>query len=46
MPRRYTLGKRADVKADTRARIVAAAVEVYRDQGPGAASNLAIARAG
>ncbi len=45
MPRRYTLGKRADVKADTRARIVAAAVDIYRDRGMAAASNLAIARA-
>jgi AcrR family transcriptional regulator len=45
MPRRYALGKRADLKADTRARIVAAAVEIYRDRGMGAASNLAIARA-
>ncbi len=45
MPRRYTLGKRAAVKADTRARIVAAAVDIYRDRGMAAASNLAIARA-
>jgi AcrR family transcriptional regulator len=45
MPRRYTLGKRADTKADTRARIVAAAVDIYRDRGMAAASNLAIARA-
>jgi AcrR family transcriptional regulator len=45
MPRRYTLGKRADVKADTRARIIAAAVDIYRDRGMAAASNLAIARA-
>jgi AcrR family transcriptional regulator len=45
LPRRYTLGKRAAPKADTRARIVAAAVEIYRDRGRAAASNLAIARA-
>lgn len=45
MPRRYSLGKRAGPKADTRARIVAAAVEIYRDRGMAAASNLAIARA-
>lgn len=45
MPRRYTLGKRADAKADTRARIIAAAVDIYRDRGMAAASNLAIARA-
>ena len=45
MPRSYTLGKRAGPKADTRARIVAAAVEIYRERGMAAASNLAIARA-
>jgi len=45
MPRRYNLGKRAGLKADTRARIVAAAMEIYRDRGMAAASNLAIARA-
>jgi len=45
MPRRYSLGKRAEIKADTRARIVAAAVDIYRDRGIAAASNLAIARA-
>ena len=45
MPRRYTLGKRAGPKADTRARILAAAVEIYRDRGMAAASNLAIAHA-
>src|SRR6266496_56892 len=45
MPRRYSLGKRAGLKADTRARIVAAAAEIYRDRGMAAASNLAISRA-
>jgi AcrR family transcriptional regulator len=45
VPRRYSLGKRAGTKSDTRARIVAAAVEIYRDRGMAAASNLAIARA-
>lgn len=45
MPRRYSLGKRATSKADTRARIVAAAVGICRDRGMAAASNLAIARA-
>jgi AcrR family transcriptional regulator len=45
MPRRYSLGKRAEIKSVTRARIVAAAVEIYRDRGMAAASNLAIARA-
>jgi AcrR family transcriptional regulator len=45
MPRSYDLGRRAAPKADTRARIVAAALEVYRDRGYAGASNLAIARA-
>lgn len=45
MPRSYTLGRRAGPKADTRARIVAAALEIYRDRGMAAASNLAVARA-
>jgi AcrR family transcriptional regulator len=45
MPRAYDLGRRAAPKADTRARIVAAALEIYRDRGYAAASNLAIARA-
>ena len=45
MPRSYNLGQRADAKADTRARIVTAALEIYRDRGLAGASNLAIARA-
>lgn len=45
MPRTYNLGRREAPKADTRARIVAAALAVYRDRGFGGASNLAIARA-
>ena len=45
MPRSYDLGQRAEPKAETRARIVAAALEVYRDHGFTGASNLAIARA-
>lgn len=45
MPRRYNLGRRAAPKADTRSRIVAAALEIYRDRGLAGASNLAIARA-
>jgi AcrR family transcriptional regulator len=45
MPRPYSLGRRAAPKADTRARILAAALEIYRDRGLGAASNLAVARA-
>jgi AcrR family transcriptional regulator len=45
MPRRYNLGRRAEPKAKTRSRIVAAALDIYRDRGLGGASNLAIARA-
>ncbi|MFG1627411.1 TetR/AcrR family transcriptional regulator [Kribbella sp. NPDC049227] len=45
MPRPYNLGRRATPKAETRARIVAAALEIYRDRGLAAASNLAIAQA-
>ena len=45
MPRRYTLGKRANPKSETRSRIVAAAAAIYLDKGSAAASNLAIARA-
>jgi AcrR family transcriptional regulator len=45
MPRPYKLGRRAAPKAETRSRIVAAALEIFRDQGLAAASNLAIARA-
>jgi len=45
MPRRYSLGRRAAPKAETRDRIVAAALAIYRDHGLAGASNLAIARA-
>ena len=45
MPRPYNLGQRASEKANTRARIVAAALEIYRERGLAGASNLAIARA-
>jgi AcrR family transcriptional regulator len=45
MPRPYKLGRRAAPKAATRARIVAAALEIYRERGLTGASNLAIARA-
>jgi AcrR family transcriptional regulator len=45
MPRTYNLGRRAEPKADTRARIVAAALAIYRDRGLAGASNLAVARA-
>jgi AcrR family transcriptional regulator len=44
MPRTYNLGRRAAPKADTRARIIAAALAIYRDRGLAGASNLAIAR--
>jgi AcrR family transcriptional regulator len=45
MPRRYNLGRRAASKTEIRSRIVAAALEIYRDRGLAGASNLAIARA-
>jgi AcrR family transcriptional regulator len=45
MPRKYTLGKRSDEQAATRARIVAAALAIYRDQGSRAATTPVIARA-
>ena len=45
MPRRYTLGKRGEAKAETRARIVAATLELYREAGVAGASVPAIARA-
>jgi len=45
VPRRYTLGKRADQHAATRARIVAATLDIYRRDGFGAASTAAVAAA-
>jgi len=45
MPRSYNLGRREAPKADTRARIIEAALEVYRRRGLAGASNLAVARA-
>ncbi|MEA2518185.1 MAG: hypothetical protein QOF49_265 [Chloroflexota bacterium] len=45
MPRQYQLGSRAAPKAATRARIIAAALAIYRDRGLAGASNLAIAKA-
>ncbi len=45
MPRSYSLGQRAAPKAETRDRIVAAALAIYLERGLAAASNLAIARA-
>jgi AcrR family transcriptional regulator len=45
MPRRYSLGKRGEAKAETRARIVAATLALYREQGMAGATVPAIARA-
>jgi AcrR family transcriptional regulator len=45
IPRSYRLGRREGPKADNRARIVAAALAIYRDRGLAGASTLAIARA-
>ena len=45
MPRRYTLGKRGEAKAETRQRIVEAALRLYRDAGVAAAPVPAIAQA-
>ena len=45
MPRPYDLGQRAAPKADTRARIVGAALAIYLERGLSGTSNLAIARA-
>ena len=45
MPRSYRLGKREGPKAETRARIVAAAAAIYRDRGMSAATTAAIAEA-
>jgi AcrR family transcriptional regulator len=45
VPRSYTLGKRAEAQAETRARIVAATVRLYREIGVDAATVPAVARA-
>jgi AcrR family transcriptional regulator len=45
MPRPYQLGRRSAPKSETRRRIVAAAVAIYRDRGLAGASTLAVARA-
>jgi AcrR family transcriptional regulator len=45
LPRPYNLGERSAPKADTRARIVTAALAIYRDRGLAGSSNLAVARA-
>lgn len=44
MPRKYTLGKRAAQQADTRRRIIAAALELYKEQGVSVTTMLDIAR--
>jgi AcrR family transcriptional regulator len=42
-PRRYNLGRRAAAAAETRQRVIEAAIAVYRDQGLGAATIKAVA---
>jgi AcrR family transcriptional regulator len=44
LPRKYELGKRATQQADTRRRIIAAALELYQEQGVSATTMLDIAR--
>ncbi len=44
MPRAYSLGKRAEQQADTRRRIIAAALDLYKEQGVSATTMLDIAR--
>ena len=44
MPRKYELGKRATQQADTRRRIIAAALELYQEQGVSATTMTDIAR--
>jgi AcrR family transcriptional regulator len=45
MTRAYRLGKRAESQAETRARIVSAALDLYAERGMSATSMLAVARA-
>ena len=45
MPRRYTLGKREESQADTRRRIIAATLRLYREVGIGGATVPIVARA-
>ena len=45
MPRRYTLGKRGEAKEETRRRIIAATLELYRTVGLSGATVPAVARA-
>lgn len=44
MPRKYELGKRAVQQAETRRRIIAAALELYQEQGVTATTMLDVAR--
>jgi len=44
LPRKYELGKRAAQRADTRRRIVTAALELYQEQGVSATTMLDVAR--
>ena len=44
MPRRYTLGKRGTIRAETRRRIVNAALRLYREVGVDGATVPAVAR--
>ena len=44
MPRKYELGKRAQQQAETRRRIIAAALELYQERGVSATTMLDIAR--
>ncbi len=44
MPRKYELGRRASQRAETRRRIVAAAMELYQEQGVSATTMLDVAR--
>ena len=45
MPRSYSLGRRAEQQAETRQRIVAAALTIYRERGMRAATTQAVAAA-
>lgn len=45
MPRRYTMARRDEAKAETRARILAATLELYREVGVAAATVPVVARA-
>jgi AcrR family transcriptional regulator len=45
VPRRYTLGKRGEAKEETRRRIVAATLDLYRERGLAGATVPAVARA-